>query len=114
MVEEMLLELLDERMKRGTEERERELLRAAAHLIKCKGCADTRLYGKDCSKCYKSLPSKKKQSSADGPFKSNQGGVKMAKDGERRARAKAIPQDGGVQRVETLKHHEVGLTVENQ
>ena len=38
----------------------------------------------------------------------------MAEDGERRARAKAIPQDGGVQRVETLKHHEVGLTVENQ
>ena len=41
-MEEMLLELLDERMKRCTEERERELLRTAAHLIKCKGCADTR------------------------------------------------------------------------
>ena len=43
MLEEMMLRLLEERGKRCTEEREKELLRTAAHMIKCKkGCDDAR------------------------------------------------------------------------
>ena len=40
--DEMVLRLLDERMKRCIEEGEKEFLCMAAHLINCKGCQDTR------------------------------------------------------------------------
>ena len=52
MLDEMIMGLLKERERRCEEEGERELLRIAAHLIKCKGCDDCdddRLHGKDCN-----------------------------------------------------------------
>ena len=52
MLDKMIVTLLKERERRCEEEGERELLRIAAHLIKCKGCDDCdddRLHGKDCN-----------------------------------------------------------------
>ena len=56
MLDEMIVTLLKERERRCEEEGEREVLRIAAHLIKCKGCDDCdddRLHRKDCNKCSK-------------------------------------------------------------
>ena len=52
MLDKMIVRLLKEREKRCEKAGEREVLRIAAHLIKCKGCDDCdddRLHGKDCN-----------------------------------------------------------------
>ena len=56
ILDEMIIGLLEERERRCEKEGEREVLRIAAHLIKCKGCDDCdddRLHEKDCNKCSK-------------------------------------------------------------
>merc|ERR1719391_383877 len=96
-MDEISLRLFEERGKR-CKEGEKELLCMAAHVFKCKGCSNTRLHGKDCSKskCDRLTPSKKKKTSTDLSSKSHKGGAKVAKLGEQSETAEVTNiQDGG-------------------
>merc|ERR1719391_1219644 len=140
-MDEISLRLFEERGKR-CKEGEKELLCMAAHVFKCKGCSNTRLHGKDCSKskCDRLTPSKKKKkSSTDRSSKFHKDGAKVAKLGERSEtaevtiiqdegekdgrpetrgvpseRAEAILQVGGGSSTETSKHHGLRLPLKDQ